>query len=186
MKSLIKILAIFTVVSLLPLSVKAEDEHEKFNLYIFHGETCPHCQELLEWLDKNEEKYGYMYNIVKYEVWNDSNNAALMNSVSTALEEEAGGVPYIVIGDKTMSGFAEGSTDEELVNMMKEEYNKDVKDRVDVVANTIKETNWKPSSGDNNNTNESKKDSKSSDLFIGLALVVVIVGGVAIAIKARQ
>lgn len=185
MKKLVRILAIFTVVLLLPLGVKAEDEHEKFNLYIFHGETCPHCQELLEWLDKNEEEYGYMYNIVKYEVWNDTNNAALMNSVSSALDQEAGGVPYIVIGDKTMSGFAEGSTDEELVSMMKEEYNKDVEDRVDVVAKTIEETNWTPTSG-NTNEKEEEKDSKSSDLIIGLALVVIVVGGVALVIKARQ
>lgn len=89
------------------------ESDEKVNIYLFRGDGCPHCQEFLEYVANDLVKeMGDKFNVVSYEVWNDKNNAELMESISKKLEDDASGVPYIVIGDKSFSGYAESMNDE--------------------------------------------------------------------------
>lgn len=89
-------------------------------IYVFHGDGCPHCQEFFEWLDTF--KYGKKYNVVKYEVWYDSDNAQLMQKVGKYLGVDASGVPYIVIGDKVLSGFSKTSSPDEIKSYLDKAY----------------------------------------------------------------
>lgn len=56
----------------------------------------------------NVEEYGKYFNLVSYEIFNDSNNSKLFEQVSKFMDGEAAtGVPYIVIGDTVFGGFKE-------------------------------------------------------------------------------
>lgn len=90
----------------------------KVNIYFFWGSTCPHCKEEFAFFDEIKETYGKYYNLYTYEVWENSNNAEIMNKFAEALGEEVTGVPYTIIGDKSFKGFGESSK-EEIMNAIK-------------------------------------------------------------------
>ena len=90
----------------------------KVNIYFFWGSTCPHCKEEFAFFDEIKETYGKYYNLYTYEVWENPNNAEMMNKFAEALGEEVTGVPYTIIGDKSFKGFGESSK-EEIMNAIK-------------------------------------------------------------------
>lgn len=112
----------------------ASTERTPVPVIVFHGETCPHCHEAFEWFDSIEGEYGQYFDLVKYEVWNDESNAALMNEVASYLGETPEGVPYIIIGTKTFSGFTQSYSDQ-IISAIMEEYNKNLEERVNVIEN---------------------------------------------------
>ena len=75
---------LFLILLMIPFVAKAESK--KINVYIFRGEGCPHCEEALEFFDslEKDEEYSKYYNLVKYEVWNNKDNAKLMEEVAKA------------------------------------------------------------------------------------------------------
>ncbi len=76
-------------------------------IYLFRGQGCAHCEEFLEYVGNTLiGKFNNNIKLVSFETWNDSNNKKLLNTVATFLGDEAGGVPYIVIGDKSFLGYA--------------------------------------------------------------------------------
>ena len=120
---------------LIPLNVKAadyktldfrktladEDIEEAFKnykpnsdaitIYMFRGKGCGFCRRYLEFMNSITEEYGKYFKMKTYEVWNDSNNSKLLGEVSEYLGQEAGGVPYIIIGDKVFGGYTEEYND---------------------------------------------------------------------------
>lgn len=146
-----------------------QESDQKANIYLFRGKGCSHCYEFLEYVSKDLIKEsGEYFNLVTYEVWNNEDNKELMDKVAEYLGEEAGGVPFIVIGDKVFAGYAESMNDE-----MKEAIKKlyDSEDRYDV----IKKLETDPSVKDKK---KSKNDSTMTVVFIlfaSVALVVLIV-----------
>ena len=136
MKNLKK-LVVMLLLAIVILPINKVQANEKIKVYMFRGEGCPHCEEALEFFDELEkdEKYKDMYELVKYEVWYDEENAALMEKVAKELGEEASGVPYIVIGDKTFSGYAK-EYDSKIKETIKTAYESDsYKDIVKSVKN---------------------------------------------------
>lgn len=130
---------LFLILLMIPFVAKAESK--KINVYIFRGEGCPHCEEALEFFDslEKDEEYSKYYNLVKYEVWNNKDNAKLMEEVAKAYDEEASGVPYIIIGEKTYSGYSSAS-DDEIKEAIKAAYNdKEYKD----IVKEVKEGTFK-------------------------------------------
>lgn len=102
---------------------------EKINLYFFYGDGCPHCAKeevFFEKLEKEEENIEIFY----YETWKNRENAELLKKVAKKLGVEVGGVPFLVIGDKTVVGFySEETTGEKIrriINDYKEEECSDV------------------------------------------------------------
>ena len=93
-------------------------DKNKVNIYFFWGSTCPHCKEEFAFFDEIKETYGKYYNLYTYEVWENPNNAEIMNKFAEALGEEVTGVPYTIIGDKSFKGFGESSK-EEIMNAIK-------------------------------------------------------------------
>lgn len=174
-KYLVVLLAIFLV---LPFGVFAEDENnttsesettvsnddKKVNLYLFRGEGCPHCAEAEEWFDSIKGEYGDYFKVVDYEVWNDEDNAKLMEKVAKLRNEDVSGVPYIIIGDKSWNGFDE-SYEDEMIDQIKSVYSQDVSKRYDIM-------NYVNDSSSNSKT----KKSSSSDV-LALIIILIVAGG---------
>jgi len=154
------------------------NQKNKVNVYMFRGNGCSHCHEFLEYLSSIIDNYGKYINVVTYEVWENQDNAALMEKVAEKFEEEASGVPYIVIGEKTFSGYS-SSMNEEIQNLIKEEYKKE--DRYDV----MKELGVDITVSNDNVENKANKTS-SSDLIISIVSIVIIGGAIAFVVIARK
>ncbi len=127
MNKLLKHILFLILILLIPISVKADS---KYNIYLFYGDGCPHCAE--------EEKFFEEYltdnsdiNLVKYEVWNSSENRELLVKVQDEINNHASGVPYLVIGEKAIVGFLGGTTDKQIKNEI-DKYRSNKK-RIDVI-----------------------------------------------------
>ena len=169
MKNLKKILLVLLLlVMVVPFNTISAKE--KVKVYIFRGEGCPHCEEALEFFDKlgKRDKYNVMYDLKKYEVWYDKDNAKLMENVAKELGTEASGVPFIVIGKKSFSGYSSNS-DSQIKQAIKDAYESD--DYVDVVAKV------------QNNLEESKSDFPVVGITITIASAVLIIVGLVVLTK---
>jgi glutaredoxin len=96
---------------LMPLAVFASD-NEKINVYIFRGEGCQYCARALAFFEGLDDEYQSYFNLVEREVWYDTDNATLMQTVADYFGDTVNGVPYIIIGDKTFNGYASDYDDE--------------------------------------------------------------------------
>ena len=67
------IIIVLSLFIFFPLSLKAE-EHD-VNFYLFYGRECPHCEELMEWLDV-------------YMAENDKTYKAIFEEIAEAINEE--------------------------------------------------------------------------------------------------
>lgn len=110
---------ILTVLLLLPISVSAK---EKVNLYLFHSETCGHCQAEIKYLKELEQEYDNL-KVHLYEVDSHKDNAEKMIKVKEALKIDSPNVPFTVIGNYYYIGFSDGIADgiKELVDQYSEE-----------------------------------------------------------------
>lgn len=89
---------------LIPMIGQAKEE---VDLYLFWGDGCPHCAHEKEFL-KELQQDDKDINIHLYEVWNDEDNAELMEKVKESFEIEAtSSVPFTVIGDQVFSGYSD-------------------------------------------------------------------------------
>lgn len=113
------------------LSNYTENE-DKVNVYVFRGSTCGYCLDAVVYFASIANEYGNKFNLITYEVWSNQDNSNLMNEVAKVFSETVSGVPYIVVGDKTYSGFNE-SIGYEIETIINEDYAKE--DRFDVMDN---------------------------------------------------
>ena len=163
------------LVFLLPLGVYAEGEEvtsqdNRVKVYFFRGEGCSHCAETEEFFNSIQEEYGSKFTIIDYETWYNTENSELMQKVAEARGEEANGVPYIIIGDKSWNGFAQDMADE-IKSQIDSEYEKAVDDRYDVMTLVNGEETKKSFGGD----------------IVALIVILLVVGGVCFGIyKARN
>ena len=96
----------------------------KVNVYVFWGDGRPHCKHLAQFFDSNKSELKDKMNLYTFEVWKDSTNLKFMKDFGKFLGETPQGVPYMIIGDKTFSGFAESDekTKDEIINLIKQGY----------------------------------------------------------------
>ena len=80
-----------------------------------------------EILDSISKEYGKYFKLNKFEVWENEDNAKLMEQFANKMGDEISGVPYIVIGNRTFKGFGEKHK-EAIKDAIKEQY----KDSYDV------------------------------------------------------
>ena len=104
MKKIIRILFLFLFFFLLSFPVQAK-ETDKITIYLFHGKGCPHCAEEQVFLKKYEK--NKKVEIVKYEVWYNTENQDLMNQIMKEYGISKGGVPLTVIGDSYFIGYSD-------------------------------------------------------------------------------
>ena len=92
-----------------PLSSAQERPVVRF--YLFYGETCPHCHEVMDnYLLQVYEKYGDQVEYEYIEIWNDTDKYLTLLGLETKLgvpEDRQGSVPALVIGDKVLIGSGE-------------------------------------------------------------------------------
>lgn len=88
-----------------------KETDDQITIYLFRGNGCGYCQRFLNFLNGITEEYGKYFKVVGFEVWGDADNSDLMKKISSFMGEEAGGVPYIVIGDQAFPGFADSYAD---------------------------------------------------------------------------
>lgn len=100
-------LLILTILLLLPISISAK---EKVNLYLFHSETCTHCQAEIKYLKELEKEYDNL-KVHLYEVDSHKDNAKTMIKIKEKLNIDSPNVPFTVIGNYYYIGFSDGIGD---------------------------------------------------------------------------
>ena len=99
---------------------------DAITIYLFRGKGCGYCHRFLDFMNSITDEYGKYFKMESYEVWNDSNNSKLLGEVSEYLGQEAGGVPYIIIGDQVFPGYAD-TYDDGIKAAIKEQYEADTR-----------------------------------------------------------
>ena len=152
-----------------------KETDKQVTIYLFRGKGCAFCRAFLTFLNSIVDDYGKYFKVVSFEVWNDSENSALLSSVAAFMNKELEGVPFIVIGDKVFDGYTE-SYDEDIKNTIKELY--DSKNRYDVFAEMTEEDLNVTSIDENQNsdsanvTNEYSNTSSGKDISNSEVLLV--------------
>ncbi|MDR0462698.1 MAG: hypothetical protein LBG64_00555 [Pseudomonadales bacterium] len=82
------------------------------NIYYFWGDGCPRCAEQNEFFLSIEDELGEYFNLYKFEVWHNEENARLLGQVADLLDKTVSGVPFTIIGDQTFTGFASRMEDD--------------------------------------------------------------------------
>ena len=167
------LLVLLTALLIIPMTVFADGEEEvtttiapesnEVTVYFFRGEGCSHCAEAEAWFSSIEEEYGNYFKIVDYETWNDANNAKLMEKVAKARGEEAKGVPYIIIGNKSWSGFTTDYSTE-MLEQIKKEYEVNPAERYDIMSLITEE--------------EEKEENDFGKLVVVIAIVGIVCFGI--------
>lgn len=144
------------------------NQEGKVNIYLFRGNGCSHCHEFLQYLESIIDQYGKYINVVTFEVWGDNTNSDLLEKVAEKFGDDASGVPYIVIGEKTFSGYS-SEMNEEIELLIKDEYEKE--DRYDVMEELGASIDFSTEEVDNT------VEKSSSDIII-LVVGLIVIGGI--------
>lgn len=122
MKKLFLFMAIF---SMGICQVNAAQE-EPITVYLFWSSSCGYCGYAIEDLNEIEQEYEDIFEIVTYQV-SDGDNTTLFSYLVNEFGA-GGGIPFFVIGDQTVEGYAIDT----VLEIAQEEYESD--DYVDVVS----------------------------------------------------
>lgn len=158
MKKILKFLIVFAVFLLLPVSAKADEK--VINIHLFYGNGCPHCAAEEEFLsdylkDRPDVK------LYKYEIWYDSHNQGLLSKVQKEMgTTNKNGVPFTVIGKKTIVGYADGVTDEQIKDAINYYLNNDYRDYAGEITGKVKKTEVKEDTTKDESKTEDKKENK--------------------------
>lgn len=117
------------------------------NVYMFYGKTCPHCEEALEYLNDVKDKYDLK--IYKYEVWENDENKALMNEIALLLDVNVRGVPFVIIDNTAIFGYASQMTDETYRYHIKEAAKDNFVDKVGIKLGIVNESGVLITNGEN-------------------------------------
>ena len=158
MKKILKFLIVFAVFLLLPVSTKADEK--VINIHLFYGNGCPHCAAEEEFLsdylkDRTDVK------LYKYEIWYDSHNQELLSKVQKEMgTTNKNGVPFTVIGKKTIVGYADGVTDEQIKDAINYYLNNDYRDYAGEITGKVKKAEVKEDTTKDESKTEDKKENK--------------------------
>lgn len=158
MKKILKFLIVFAVFLLLPVSAKADEK--VINIHLFYGNGCPHCAAEEEFLsdylkDRTDVK------LYKYEIWYDSHNQELLSKVQKEMgTTNKNGVPFTVIGKKTIVGYADGVTDEQIKDAINYYLNNDYRDYAGEITGKVKKNEVKEDTTKDESKTEDKKENK--------------------------
>lgn len=135
MKKVIKFLIIFALFLFLPLNAKAEEK--VINIHLFYGSGCPHCAKEEEFLSEYLEGRDDV-KLYTYEIWYDTDNQKLLSDVQKQMgTTNKSGVPFTVIGKKTIVGYSEGTTDEQIKEAVDYYLNNDYRDYAGEITGKI-------------------------------------------------
>jgi len=112
-----------------------KETDDQITIYLFRGNGCGYCKKFLTFLNSITDEYGKYFKLQSYEVWYNKDNSKLLENVAEFLDEDAGGVPYIIIGDQVFPGYHE-SYDEQIKKAILDLYNSE--ERYDVFVEMAK------------------------------------------------
>lgn len=149
-----------------------EETDDQITIYMFRGKGCGYCRKFLEFMNSITDEYGKYFKMVSFETWYDSDNGEYLEEISNFLNEPAGGVPYVIIGDKVFAGYTE-SYDEEIKEAITKLYNTPKEERYDVIEKYKEGDTSKP---------EKTKDSKDNTgiIIFNIVLTVILFGALAV------
>lgn len=164
------ILVICVLCSMLGMNhVKATDT---VNVYLFSGSTCSFCAAEREFLQKIQSDYPYMH-VIEYEVWEHPDNAKLHEKVKERLNSSSQGVPFLVIGDKSFTGYDEARETD--IRRALEYY--ETEEAPDIVADVINGVPEKEKeSYESKELVEEKKDEIDWENIIIGAVIIIAMG----------
>ena len=139
---------------------------DQITIYLFRGNGCGYCQRFLKFLNSITDEYGKYFKVVGFEVWGDSNNADLLGRIADFMEVDAGGVPYIIIGDQVFPGYAD-TYDDGIKTAITELYNAEEKYEVfEAYNNAIKEAKQEE-------FNKSTRPVIFNGVFVAIGVIIV-------------
>ena len=114
-------------------TIKDDEKNSKIILYLFHGNTCPACNNAINKIKENRNTTFKNVEIRTFEVWKNKDNSELYKKVTDKLKVNVNSIPYFVIGDYNRVGFN--------AEVLLKEYKKALnnKDYKDIVSEVIKE-----------------------------------------------
>lgn len=110
------------------------ENNKQITIYMFRGKGCGYCRAFLSYINSITEEYGDKFKVVTYAITfgGDQNpeNTELFDAVANYLDgKEAGGVPYVIIGNQVFPGYID-SWNEDIVKAINTLYESN--DRYDV------------------------------------------------------
>ena len=102
MKKILFIISFF-IFSFSPIFAQSQAQ-DKINLYFFYGHDCPHCEKEEVFLKKLEQENENI-KIYYYETWHNKENQSLLAELGRELDIIIRGVPILIIGDQTITGY---------------------------------------------------------------------------------
>jgi thiol-disulfide isomerase/thioredoxin len=103
---------------LVPSQTQSAGEEQAVHIYFFWGEGCPHCLKEKTFLLSLEQKYPGV-TVHRYEVYKDKVGQELLVQAGKALGADVSGIPFTVVGDKSLAGWqSEGTTGAKLEKMV--------------------------------------------------------------------
>ena len=99
-----------------------KEDSKQAIIYMFRGDGCGYCRAFLEFLNSISTEYGKYFKLVSLEVWSDATNSELLNKMPIVTNKSAGGVPYIIIGEKVFAGYS-SAYDEDIKKAIMAQYN---------------------------------------------------------------
>lgn len=191
-KIILSIITLLVALMMVPTAKAIEKpkvtDHEKVNIYIFWGNGCPNCTNAIKYFYNLGDEYSDYINVVTYEVWYNQDNNSFAQEVAGLLDHELKGVPFLVVGEKYISGWGDNVGEtliNDALNYYKDKNYKDlVKDAKDKTEKEVVETTLKDAydleANENENTNiPTKPEGGKYDAIIVAGIFIVLIGGFA-------
>ncbi len=87
-------------------------ETNKINLYLFYGKGCPHCEEMIVYLNSLPNSLKRKINLNTFEVWDNEESFTLFMDMGEKLDIKMKSVPFLFVGDTYFEGFRENDKKE--------------------------------------------------------------------------
>lgn len=117
-------------------NVKAQN----VTLYLFRGNTCPHCEEALKYINNHKEEIPENVTFLTYEVYKNKENSKLLDEVGKKVnvpEKDQGSIPFFIVGDSYYVGYSGAADFKKVIEFALAEA--EAEDYKDVVKETIKD-----------------------------------------------
>ena len=99
-------LALWLMADVAPAGAAPHDPVTDVELVVFHGDGCPHCARMLDFLDELADRVDGLV-VIEHEVWHDPANQQTFIDMLADLGQEPRSVPTVVLDDQVYVGFSE-------------------------------------------------------------------------------
>lgn len=143
-KIILSLIMVLTLI--LPITAKANTKND-VTIYMFRGNTCPHCEEAIKYLKEHQEEIPKDVKFITYEVYDNAQNNNLLKKLEENFnfeKDDIGSIPLFVVGSEHILGYS-GASDLKKVFALAEEA-KNSESYEDLVAKEIKDSNFKVNS----------------------------------------